>query len=287
MRLPRRALLLAAPPLLAAAAVPAYALGIEPRLMLRTAEHAVHWRGPKLRAVVLADLHAGAPTMTVERVRGIVARANTLRPDIVLLLGDYGSTARRVTRRPYAPAEVAPTLGELRAPLGVHAVAGNHDWWDDPEAMRRRGGTPEWLRALAGEGVRVWQNAAAPLAGGAFWLAGLDSQWAFRRGVGADDLARTLAAVPAGAPLVLMAHEPDVFAAGSPRVSLQVSGHTHGGQVRLVGRSPWIPSRFGERYARGHVVEEGRHLVVSAGLGLSGYPVRLGVPPEIALVTLG
>ncbi len=250
-------------------------------------EHRVPWRGPRLRAVVLADLHAGPPTMTVERARGIVARANALRPDIALLLGDYGSTARRITWKPYAPSEVAPALGELRAPLGAHAVAGNHDWWDDAEAMRARGGTPQWLRALAAAGVRTWQNEAAPLAGGAFWLAGLDSQWAFGRGVGADDLARTLAPVPAGAPLLLMAHEPDIFGAGSPRASLQVSGHTHGGQVRLAGWSPHIPSRFGDRYARGHVVEEGRHLVVSAGLGLSGFPVRLGVPPEIVVVALG
>ncbi len=287
MRLRRRTLLLAAPPLVGAAALPAYAIGIEPRLMLRTVEYAVPWRGPRLRAVVLADLHAGPPTMTVGRVRGIVASANALRPDIVLLLGDYGSTARRITWSPYPPAEVAPALGGLRAPLGVHAVAGNHDWWDDAEAMRRRGGTPEWLRALAAVGVRSWQNQAAPLAGGAFWLGGLDSQWAFRRAGGADDLARTLAPVPDGAPLLLMAHEPDVFAGGSPRVSLQVSGHTHGGQVRLAGWSPWIPSRFGDRYAHGHIVEQGRHLVVSAGLGLSGWPVRLGVPPEIVVVTLG
>lgn len=284
----RRALLaLAAPPALAGLAIPAYAVGIEPQLMLRVTEHAVPWRGPRLRAAILADLHAGPPTMTVERVRKIVAQTNALRPDIVLLLGDYGSTARRVTWKPYAPAEVAPALGELRAPLGVHAVAGNHDWWDDAEAMARTGGTPEWLRALAAVGVRTYQNDAAPLAGGAFWLAGLDSQWAFRARGGADDLRRTLRRVPDGAPTILLAHEPDVFADGSPRVALQVSGHTHGGQVRLAGWSPWIPSRHGDRYVHGHVVEEGRHLVVSAGLGMSGLPIRLGSPPEIAVVALG
>jgi len=281
----RRLVALAAPALLLAAAIPAWGVGVEPQLLLRTAEHRIPWAGPRLRVALLADFHAGPPTFTIERVRGVVEAANALRPDLVLLLGDYGSTARRVTWKPYAPAEVAPALAALRAPLGVHAIAGNHDWWDDAAAMRRQGGMPEWLRALAAEGVRTYQNAAAPLPG--FWLAGLDSQWAFRRAGGADDLRRTLGAVPLGAPLILMAHEPDVFAGGSPRVSLQVSGHTHGGQVRIAGWSPWIPSRYGDRYVRGHVEEEGRHLLVSSGLGMSGWPVRLGVPPEIVLVTLG
>lgn len=285
MPLRRRALLAA--PLAVGAAIPAWAVGVEPQF-LRTAEHAVPWRGPTLRAALVADLHAGAPCFTLARVAEVVEATNALRPDVVLLLGDYGSTAKRVTWRPYDPAEVAPLLGRLRAPLGVHAIAGNHDWWDDGEAMARGpGATPEWLRALAAEGIATYQNRAQPMAGGAFWLAGLDSQRAFKRGGGAHNMRRTLAPVPQGAPLLLMAHEPDVFAQGSPRVALQVSGHTHGGQVRVAGWSPWIPSRYGDRYVHGHIVEGGRHLVVSAGLGMSGLPVRLGVPPELVLVTLG
>jgi uncharacterized protein len=87
--------------------------------------------------------------------------------------------------------------------------------------------------------------------------------------------------------VVLMAHEPDVFPNVPPRVALTVSGHTHGGQVRLAGFSPVVPSIYGNRYAYGHVVEDGRHLIVSGGLGCSRLPIRLGVPPEIVSIELG
>ncbi|MBY0335214.1 MAG: metallophosphoesterase [Acetobacteraceae bacterium] len=268
-----------------AATLPVYALGVEP-LRLTTPRYAVPWSGPRLRVALLADLHAGAPCMTAARVQGIVEATNALRPDLTLLLGDYGQTSRRVAwAGTYQPAEIAPLLGRLTAPLGVFAVAGNHDWWDDRAAMRRRGGRPEWLRALAAAGIAPLQNEVAALPG--FWLGGLDSQWAWSHRSGADDLPGLLARVPEGAPLLLAAHEPDIFAGGSPRVALQVSGHTHGGQVRLAGWSPRVPSAHGNRYAHGHIVEDGRHLVVSAGLGLSELPVRLGAPPEVPVVTLG
>ena len=88
-------------------------------------------------------------------------------------------------------------------------------------------------------------------------------------------------------PAILLAHEPDIFVRVPPRVTLTLSGHTHGGQVLLplIGR-PVIPSRYGERFAYGHIVEGGRHLIVSSGLGLSGLPFRFMVPPEIAMITL-
>lgn len=89
------------------------------------------------------------------------------------------------------------------------------------------------------------------------------------------------------APLILMAHEPDVFPRVPSRVSLTLSGHTHGGQVRLFGYSPMVPSAYGNRYAYGHVVEDGRHLCVSGGLGCSIAPIRFGSPPEIMVVELG
>jgi predicted MPP superfamily phosphohydrolase len=84
-----------------------------------------------------------------------------------------------------------------------------------------------------------------------------------------------------------MAHEPDIFPKVPDRVALTLSGHTHGGQVRLFGWSPIVPSEFGNRYAYGHVIEDGRHLIVSGGLGCSILPVRFGVPPEIVIVELG
>ena len=127
-----------------------------------------------------------------------------------------------------------------------------------------------------------------------FWLLGLGDQIAFLLGRhryrGLDDLPGTLARVTDDAPAILLAHEPDIFPQVPTRVSLTLSGHTHGGQVRLLGWSPMVPSDYGNRYAYGHVVESGRHLIVSGGLGTVSaglLPVRLGVPPEIVLVELG
>jgi predicted MPP superfamily phosphohydrolase len=89
------------------------------------------------------------------------------------------------------------------------------------------------------------------------------------------------------APVILMIHEPDAFPNVSSRVALTLAGHTHGGQVSVAGYAPLVPSRFGQRFAYGHVVEQGRDMIVSGGLGCSGLPIRFGVPPEIVLVELG
>jgi predicted MPP superfamily phosphohydrolase len=95
-----------------------------------------------------------------------------------------------------------------------------------------------------------------------------------------------MAQVAGAAPLLLLAHEPDVFPRLPARAAVTLCGHTHGGQVRLLGYSPRVPSRFGNRYAWGHVREDGRDLVVSGGLGTTTLPVRFGVSPEITLVEL-
>ncbi|WP_431280586.1 metallophosphoesterase [Humitalea sp. 24SJ18S-53] len=264
----------------------AYAGWAEPSMRLTVAAHRPilpEWRGrAPLRIVILSDIHAGEPVMPALRVAEIVRQANALDPDLTLVLGDLGSQARFVTRA-VPLASFAGLLGRLRAPLGVHAVLGNHDWWDDPMANRLR--PPATVAALGAVGIGVLRNGAVRLRDGSdgFWLAGLDSQLAFGRR-GADDVGRTLAAITDDAPAILMAHEPDVFARATPRFALQVSGHTHGGQLRLAGWSPRVPSAFGNRYAYGLVREEGRSLVVSGGLGCSGLPVRFGVPPEITLV---
>lgn len=258
--------------------------------------------GLRLRLALLADLHVCEPWMSLERVRHIVAQTNALEADAVLLLGDYVAGYRMSTISGTVPAQAwADVLGGLRAPFGVHAVLGNHDWWEDVEAQRRRAGPTRAGAALARAGVRLHENDAVRFAkqGQPFWIAGLGDQWAFfaSRGArrsdgsrlyeGVDDLPGTLAKVTDMAPVVLMAHEPDIFPEVPGRVALTVSGHTHGGQVRLAGFSPIIPSRYGRRFAYGHIVEDGRHLVVSGGLGCSGVPIRFGVPPEIVIVEVG
>jgi hypothetical protein len=248
----------------------------------------------RLKIAVIADVHAGGPAMPAERIVEIVEETNRLAPDITVLLGDFAASHKFKTRT--VAAEVwSQALGGLRAPLGVHAILGNHDWWDDMHAQRARKGPVLGRRMLERAGIPVYENDAVRLVkdGRRFWLAGLGDQLAFltgrrRRGTrlfeGVDDLDATLDKVTDQAPVILLAHEPDIFPRVPARVSLTLSGHTHGGQVRVLGYSPMVPSRFGNRFAYGHIVEEDRHLVVSGGLGCSILPVRLGVPPEIVVV---
>jgi uncharacterized protein len=269
----------------------------EPLLRLHVARY--HLSPPRwpanfqLKIAVVADLHACDPWMSLQHIEEIVDRTNSLDADIIVLLGDYVAGHRRVTR--IIPAgEWAPALAGLKAPLGVHAILGNHDWWDDRTAQRDGQGPTIARRALEAAGIPVYENDARRLTknGHPFWLAGLGDQLAYMparrfrpvRRIGVDDLGATLAKVTDDAPLILLAHEPDVAVRVPGRVALQLSGHTHGGQVRLFGWSPVSPS--GRRLAYGHV-RMNCDIIVSGGLGCSIMPFRLGVPPEIVLVTLG
>lgn len=269
----------------------------EPVVRLRVARYNIsppQWpAGLKLRIAAIADLHACDPWMSLDHVNAIVERTNALKPDIVVMLGDYVAGHRNVTR--FIPAsEWAAVLAGLKAPLGVHAVLGNHDWWEDRTVQQEGQGPPIARRALEAAGIPVYENDVRRLSkdGHSFWLAGLGDQLAYvparrfrpLRRVGVDDLGATLAKVTDDAPLILMAHEPDVARRTPSRVALQLSGHTHGGQVRMLGWSPISPS--GQQLAYGHI-KMNCDVVVSGGLGCSIMPFRLGVPPEIVMVTLG
>ncbi|MER2267488.1 metallophosphoesterase [Methylobacterium oxalidis] len=271
-----------------------YAFGIEPLYRLVVTRYAPvlpRWTpGLSLRVAVLADFHVGEPYMPLDRIAEIVDTTNALAPDLILMLGDY--PAGRVARRKVPLSDFARVVSGLRAPLGVHAILGNHDWWDDHEAQRRRTDTCEAWRELEAVGIPVMENEALRLTkdGHPFWIAGLGDQepyvlWGDPRG--RDDLPGTLAKVTDEAPVLLMVHEPDIFVDVPDRVSLTLAGHTHGGQIRLFGYSPVIPSVHGNDFAYGHVTLGGRHMIVSGGFGVSRVPVRLGVPPEIVLLDLG
>lgn len=279
----------------------AYAIGVEPMSLPRVTRYALvptGWpEGFRLRIVALADFHACEPWMPANRIAAICDQANGLGGDLIVLLGDY-MTSMRFKTRDVEPAHWGEAFRRLKAPLGVHAILGNHDWLNDPVALAAGHGPTLAHTALADVGIPVYDNLAVRLDkdGQKFWLAGLADQLQPRQPApdgsgwipGLDDLPATLAQIDDDRdPVILMAHEPDIFVEVPERVSLTLSGHTHGGQIRLFGYSPIVPSRFGNRYAHGHVVENDRHLVVSAGFGLSNLPVRLGAPPEIVVVELG
>jgi predicted MPP superfamily phosphohydrolase len=276
----------------------AYGFG-EPVLRLHVARYDIsppRWPADfPLRIAVVADLHACDPWMSLDHIEHIVARTNALDPDIIVMLGDYVAGHHHVTRKIPA-AEWAGVLARLKAPLGVHAILGNHDYWDDRTVQREGRGTTVARRALEAVGIPVYENDAARLTrdGRAFWVAGLGDQLAylparrFRKvgRIGVDDLGATLSKVTDDAPVILLAHEPDVALRTPSRVALQLSGHTHGGQVRMLGWSPVVPSRYGNLLAYGHA-RINCDVIVSGGLGCSIVPFRLGVPPELVLVTLG
>jgi len=228
-----------------------------------------HWHRD-LRVAVASDFHAGAPDVDVERLAEIVDVVHAQSPDLILLPGDFIDHDVELAE-PIRHEEIASALGRLGAPLGVFAVLGNHDWRHGGERM---------ARALADAGIRVLENEAVQVDD--FWIAGLADQMA--RDV---DLDGTLAQVPDGEPVIVLAHNPDVFPRVPERVAITVAGHTHGAQVDVpVLRDKLTPSRYGARYAGGHVEEDGRHLYASTGIGTSRLPIRFRAKPEVAVLEL-
>ena len=241
-------------------------------------------RDHRLSITVIADLHAGGPNMGRDRIAQVVDASNALKSDLNVVLGDFFATHRFITEHVPPPAWAAE-LARLKAPLGTYAIYGNHDWWYDIAGVRK---------ALDHVGIPAMQNEAVLLGapGRRFWLAGLGDQLAHYIGPdnfeGVDDLPGTLARITTDDPVILLVHEPDIFTQVPERVSLTLAGHTHGGQIRFPLVPPlWTPSAYGARFAYGHIIERGRHMIVSGGLGCSKVPLRLGVPPEIVRVTLG
>jgi predicted MPP superfamily phosphohydrolase len=273
-----------------------YAFGVEPEWM-RIKRYALTpplWPvGLSLRLVIIADLHACEPYMPAERIRRICLQANALRPDAILLLGDYNAGHRFVTR-PVNSQQIGEALSVLRAPQGVFAILGNHDWRHGDLLDTPSDGTVAIRRALAQAGVKLLENDAVPRSkdGQSFWFVGLGDQLIYPTGYnsykGVDDLDGALAKVTDAAPVILLAHEPMIFKRTPKRVSLTLCGHTHGGQVNLPLIGPVASEvRFGSDLVYGHIIRDERHLIVSAGLGESRLPIRFRRPPELVEVTLG
>lgn len=225
-----------------------------------------------LRLDVVADTHTGSPHNGLDKLDQIVARLIASDAPAVLMAGDY--VILSVLGGTYISAdELAPHLKPLTARKPVYAVLGNHDWWKDGAKVRA---------ALESAGVIVLEDRAQAVRFGAceVWIVGIGDKWETRH-----DVAKAFSEVTDDAPVIALTHNPDVFPEIPARAALTVAGHTHGGQVRL----PWIgtpvlPAQ--QRYAGGHLIENGKHLFVSTGIGTSILPVRFGVPPEISRLTL-
>jgi predicted MPP superfamily phosphohydrolase len=221
-----------------------------------------------LRVALVADLHAGAGHATPARIAAIVDEVLALDADLHVLLGDYVDSTRLYDGR----ARVRDVARELARLPRSAAVLGNHDW-------RAAGPAMGW--ALRDAGVRVLENEAIEVRE-RLWVAGVAcARHRF------PDISATLRKPPPDAAVLLAMHDPDVFPRVPARVALTVCGHLHGGQVNVpLLRRALLPTRFGERYLAGHVVEGGRHLYVSTGLGTAGLPLRLRRPPEVPVLRL-
>jgi predicted MPP superfamily phosphohydrolase len=225
----------------------------------------------EISVLLLSDIHVAGPDMPPERLARIVRKANLLKPDAVLIAGDLVSDKRVSTRR-YSLHEAVAPLRQLRSRYGTFAVLGNHDHWRNAEAARS---------ALQGAKVQVLNNSAVQA--GPLVIGGLDDAFTHH-----DDLTATLSAMAKlqGTPVVL-SHSPDPYPRLPSGIPLMVAGHTHCGQIRLplVGALSSM-SHYGEKYACGLVVERGRTLVVSAGLGTSLLPLRFGTVPDMWIIRL-
>ena len=226
--------------------------------------------GP-LRLVLISDIHVAGPDMPPKRLRRIVSQINALRPDVVLIAGDFVSDKRPATRY-YSLSEAIAPLRALKPRLATVAVLGNHDHWRD---------VGQATQALRAAGVILLSNDARRV--GPLAIGGLDDDF-----TGRADVPRTVAAMlKLPGARILLSHSPDPFPDVPADVSLMLAGHTHCGQIAppLIGPLA-TASRHGKRYACGVVRERGKTLIVGAGLGTSMLPLRIGALPELWLVEL-
>ena len=221
-----------------------------------------------LRVAVVGDLHAGSPWVDLARVRTVVDRVVAVRPDLVVLLGDH--LADVVGGKHLDPEPVAQVLAGLTAAAPVVGVLGNHDWYAGGHRVRR---------ALEAAGLPVLEESAVPVLDGRLWVAGVGDLWERT-----PDVGRALAGVPDGATTLLLTHNPDVVVDVPAHVPLVLAGHTHGGQIRLLGRGVHrLSERSGNRWSHGWYADQ--RLYVTAGIGTSTAPLRT-VVPEVPVLRL-
>lgn len=225
---------------------------------------------------LISDFHYD-PIFSQHPIHAAIPMVMDLKPDLIALTGDFVSVPNFADDKEGALDAVpcAEILRHLKAPCGVWAILGNHDYHTDTEFV---------TYALQYRGIPVLANKSIPIErnGGRFWLAGVNDALSHTA-----DLPGTLKPVPSDEAVILLAHEPD-FAdqASQYPIDLQLSGHSHGGQVRLPLLPPLYLPEMGKKYVLGTYQVGPLQLYTNAGLGTVGVPVRLNCPPEITLLTI-
>lgn len=251
-----------------------YSALVEPRLMTVT-EHEVSISGlpsafDGLKIVQLSDLHVDIWTRP-RHIRRIVRRVNTMRPDVIVLTGDYVSR----TEANIGPAGDA--LAGLKSKYGAYAVLGNHDYWTDAKLM---------ARALRESGIDVLFDEKRRISIGrsSIWLVGFDDEWE-----GNPDYEKALNGISSNDICIAIAHNPDaVLSLDGRPVNLLLTGHTHGGLINIPGVGPlWSTTKLGPKYSSGLFRFGDTRMYVCRGIGTgTGYHIRFRCPPEISVFTL-
>ena len=232
-----------------------------------------------LKVAIASDWHLTKRpflrVMTVERAQAIVNEINASHPDIILLLGDYVADSDYIPTLAATPEdEIAQVLSQLKAPKGVYAVLGNHDWWRKGNRMGN---------ALTRHGIRVLENEATPLPGTDAWIVGIGDDLR-----GRSHPEKAFKVLPASAPALIAMHEPISFSEFPAHLNaISFAGHTHGGQVNI----PWVGAlmmtgRTPIDWAYGWVHHNANSMYVTSGLGVSILPVRFNRRPEWVMFTI-
>lgn len=227
---------------------------------------------PPMRLLLVSDTHVAGPDMPPERLAAIMRRFNGLKPDLILLAGDFHS-GKTLSTRHYSAAELTAPFAQARARYGVVAVLGNHDYWFQPEPI---------AKGMKAAGVTVLRNQAARR--GPLIVGGIDDEVTNHEKIG-----RTYAAMDAlgAGPRIILSHSPDIVPDLLAPVDAVFAGHTHCGQIALPFVGPLsYASKYGDRFGCGAMTDGGQKIFVGAGLGTSILPLRYGVPPDVWLVTL-
>lgn len=224
-----------------------------------------------IRVALLADIHIGNASMGPNRLHRIVDQVNALRPDVVVIAGDFlaGYDKPAALSR---SVQLATELARLSAPLGVVAVLGNHDMATEPHTL---------ARGLRNAGIVVLQNTAVQR--GPLVIGGLGDGYSGNAQV--EPMVRAMA--PLHGARIVLTHSPASVPLLPRDISLALTGHTHCGQITLPFSGPLTLPSVPARYACGLVTEGSRRTVISGGLGTSTLPFRIGAPPDLWVLTLG
>jgi len=222
------------------------------------------------RIIHISDIHMET-WMNRERLADVIKTVKNIKTDMIVITGDFVTDIFHNT-----PLDLIDNLNHIRAPDGVWAVMGNHDYWTDEGIIRQ---------VLRESGIRELSNAAHTLqrGGAKLHLAGVDDYWENKA-----RLREVLAQLPPEGAAILLAHEPDfaVVSAASRRFDLQLSGHSHGGQIILPGIGPFVLPMYGRRYPVGWYQIGQMQLYTNRGLGTARPKIRFNCRPEIAVITL-